>query len=112
MAGRVDLSPMAMSTAAASMASVGIRTLVSAGTLTAATGMSSKPVMERSRGTRSPLRWARMQHADGDDVGGCHHGGRRLAEVHQHVEGEAAAAEAVVDLEAVLLVTGQVMALQ
>ena len=33
---------------------VGMRTVVSAGTLTRATGMSSKPVTERSAGTRSP----------------------------------------------------------
>jgi hypothetical protein len=60
------------------MASIGIATVVSAGTLTAATGISSKPLMEMSRGTSRPRRcaaWSMPMAMTSVDammaVGGC-----------------------------------------
>ena len=81
-----------ISTAPRIISSTGIRTVVSAGTVVAANGMSSKPTIEKSAGTlkpRSNAAWSipiARTSVDGRDRG------RRLGELEQSLEGGNAAA--------------------
>ena len=74
---------------------VGMRTVVSEGTLTRATGMSSKPVTERSAGTRRPRFWAACSGPDRDDVRRRDERGRRLRQLDEPLEDVDSALEVV-----------------
>ena len=102
---------MARSIAARTIALVGMRTVVSAGTPTSATGMSSKPLMLTSPGTSQTAALRGVEHAHGDDVGGRYDGGRPVAQVHQLVEGRRATKVVVHGLLAVGVGDGQAVAM-
>ena len=74
--------------------STGIRTVVSAGTVMAANGMSSKPTIGEVGGDGDAALEGRVQHPDREDVRRGRDRGRRLGQSQQCLEGRDAAAEA------------------